>query len=97
MHLQWTYNASAMGLASLLVALLGACGTPTSPAPPASQGSEICQLVAPHTFAPMTMGFFQVNAVVPEVRADLDWIADTLKTRRCLCGEDRDGCAPEAP
>ena len=44
----------------------------------------------------MTLGFFEVNQVVPEVRADLDWIADTLKTRRCLCGEDRLGC-PEAP
>lgn len=48
--------------------------------------SDFCQLVRPHVMSEATIGVLQTQP------ADLDWVADTLKTRRCLCTDQQDGC-----
>ena len=59
---------------------------PAVPPPPTKpELSEICVLVEPHRFADATLGFFGANRDDPGVVADLDWIADVSKLRRCLC------------
>jgi hypothetical protein len=68
------------------------------PPPEKPELSEICVLIEPHRFAPATLGFFGDNRADPGVVADLDWIADVAKLRRCLCDSvaaDRDGTAAQ--
>ncbi|MDZ4737679.1 MAG: hypothetical protein SGJ07_15155 [Rhodospirillaceae bacterium] len=47
--------------------------------------NELCALVEPHMFAPATIEFFDSARDDPLVASDLDWIADVVKMRRCLC------------
>jgi hypothetical protein len=67
---------------------------PAVPPPEKPELSEICTVIEPHHFADATLGFFGANRHDPAVVADLDWIADVAKVRRCLCdpvAADQDG------
>ena len=85
-------NRPVIALGSLVAGLLAGCGTPTSPVPPSGLQPEICALVAPHQFSESLLTFLAERMDNPAVSADRDWIADVLKVRRCLCGEDRTEC-----
>jgi hypothetical protein len=68
---------------------------PAIPPPEKPEHSELCVLIAPHSFADATLGFFDDNRHDPGVVADLDWIGDVAKVRRCLCSTEpaaRVGC-----
>jgi hypothetical protein len=79
-------------LALAAAVLLAACADARSPVPGPAAGSELCGLVAPHGFAEATIEFLRAHAAEAGVAADRRWIADVLKTRRCLCGADKTGC-----
>lgn len=76
---------SAASIAALTM-LLTSCAAPaTDVTLPPQDASELCTLVEPHMFAPSTIEFFDMTRNDPLVASDLDWIADVLKIRRCLC------------
>jgi hypothetical protein len=52
--------------------------------------SDFCPLVPPHKFSEQTLTFFDTDD--PAVSADRKWSADVLKTRRCLCTENKANC-----
>ena len=68
----------------LVVLIVTGCSSASKPAP------ELCLLVAPHQFSEASIDFYGSDD--PAIAADRDWIADVLKSRRCLCGEDKTGC-----
>ena len=81
--------------AAAMAALLAGCAgrSPPPPPPPPPPQAEFCQLVPPHEFSKETSEFFSLMAWAnPGVKADLDYLADLTKTRRCLCGGAQDGC-----
>lgn len=73
-------NIARLTLLSMSCAAAAACSA-TKPVV-----SDFCQLVRPHVMSEATIGVLQTQP------ADLDWVADTLKTRRCLCTDQQDGC-----
>ena len=76
--------------AGAMVALLAGCAPVLPPPQP-----EFCQLVGPHQFSNLIQETLRIGAKVmkdPDVAADLDYLTDLSKTRRCLCGGAQDGC-----